>query len=184
MLVCGEPQKHRGFEVKVYHIRTTHSSSSMSAMEPSASPSPSDAMWCRVVLLWGQCSTALNRAWSPCSASTLRPDTVRTQAPRVMGYCSPGSRCPCKTCSSHRPHCPRIPGIWVSLLHPMCPTSPEEPGIRKHLLHFTCPPWTQVSWHPAYTPIHPLSHGPRCLGSCSTPHCSLPPGHSGVWAHR
>lgn len=48
MLVCGEPQKDGDFEGKVYQVRRTHISSSMSAMEPSASPS--DPMWCREVL--------------------------------------------------------------------------------------------------------------------------------------
>lgn len=60
MLVCTEPQKHGDFEGEVYQVRRTHTSSSTSAMEPSASPSPSDAVWCREVLPWGQRSTALN----------------------------------------------------------------------------------------------------------------------------
>lgn len=60
MLVCGEPEMHGDFEGKVYHVRRTHISSSTSAIEPSASPSPSDTMWCRGVVPWGQSSTALN----------------------------------------------------------------------------------------------------------------------------
>ena len=168
MLVCEEPQKHGDFEGKVHQVRRTHTSSRTSAMEPSASPSPGDAVWCRGVLPWGQRSTALNRAWSPCSASMLPPDTVGTQAPRVMGHCPAGTRCPCSTCSSHRPHCPQGPR-HLGLLAP------------PHVPH--CPQRSQASGNTCSTP--PVHHGPRCPGTLLTSPCSPLPWTqvSGVLLH-
>lgn len=57
--------------------------------------------------------------------------------------------------------------------------------------HAPLPPKHQVSGNFCSTP--PAHHGPRCPGtpfhppsawSLSTRHCSLSPGHPGVWAHH
>lgn len=173
----GAPE-HGDFEGKVYQVMRTHPSSITSVMEPSASPSPSHAMGCRGAMSWGQRSTTLSRVWSPRSASTFCPDTVGTQAPQVMGHCPPGTRCPCSTCSSHRSHCPQGARCLESLLHSTCPVGPRTPTP----LHPSTmdPDVLALCSHPHAS----HSCGLRCLGLHSTPHCSLPLGHSVVSAHH
>lgn len=141
-------------------------------MEPRPTASPMVGMWGRGVLS-SQRSTALNAAWSSFSSSTLPSDTVGTQAPQVTGPCTaiPAAPAPATALAV-----PSDSGTWGSLLHPTRSQGTQAPGN-------TCSNPSVHHEPGVLAPAHALPVC-RCPRSRSAPHCSLPLGHSGVWAHR